>query len=127
MKPGESVATTVVFFHESTSVRVAFVTVGLEPSHGTTSTSGSTGAGLKKWMPITRSGRTQVRARLDTETDKDAVREEIASAQRLGVNGVPFFIFGGKYALSGAQPPEAFLEIFEAARREAEAPEAEIV
>ena len=29
--------------------------------------------------------------------------------------------------LSGAQPPEAFLEIFEAARREADQPEAEAV
>jgi predicted DsbA family dithiol-disulfide isomerase len=44
---------------------------------------------------------------LESDTDKEAVQEEIATAQRMGVTGVPFFIFGGKYALSGAQPPEA--------------------
>ena len=50
--------------------------------------------------------RAMARRMLDAETDKDAVREEIAVARRMGVNGVPFFIFNGKYALSGAQPPE---------------------
>jgi predicted DsbA family dithiol-disulfide isomerase len=25
---------------------------------------------------------------------------------RMGIQGVPFFIVGGKYAISGAQPPE---------------------
>uniref|UniRef100_A0A7S2GZG4 DSBA-like thioredoxin domain-containing protein n=1 Tax=Helicotheca tamesis TaxID=374047 RepID=A0A7S2GZG4_9STRA len=29
------------------------------------------------------------------------------------VRGVPFFVVDGKYELSGAQPSEAFLEIFE--------------
>jgi len=29
------------------------------------------------------------------------------------VSGVPFFIFDGKYTLSGAQPPEAILSVFE--------------
>ena len=38
------------------------------------------------------------------------MREEIDRIQKLGVNGVPFFIFGGKYALSGAQPPEAIVQ-----------------
>ncbi len=47
------------------------------------------------------------RRMLDAETDKEAVRGEIATAQRMGVTGVPFFIFDGKFALSGAQPPEA--------------------
>ena len=63
--------------------------------------------------------RAQVRAMLETETDKDAVQEEIATAQRLGVSGVPFFIFGGKYALSGAQPPQAIAQVIEKTRAEA--------
>jgi predicted DsbA family dithiol-disulfide isomerase len=50
-----------------------------------------------------------VRARLDTDIDARDVQEEIASAVRMGVNGVPFFIIDGKYGLSGAQPPEAIL------------------
>jgi predicted DsbA family dithiol-disulfide isomerase len=40
------------------------------------------------------------------DADKDAVREEIATAQRLGVTGVPFFIFAGRFGLPGAQPAE---------------------
>ena len=43
---------------------------------------------------------------LEDGSDIDAVREEIAMAQRMGVTGVPFFIFNGKVAVSGAQPPE---------------------
>ena len=39
-------------------------------------------------------------------TDVDTVREEIETARQLGVTGVPFFIFGGAVAVSGAQPPE---------------------
>src|SRR5690348_5792180 len=55
MKPGVSEATTGVFFHELTSFTELASTPGSVASHGTTSTSGNTGAGLKKWMPITRS------------------------------------------------------------------------
>ena len=43
---------------------------------------------------------------LEDGSDIDAVREEIAMAQQMGVTGVPFFIFNGKVAVSGAQPPE---------------------
>lgn len=38
------------------------------------------------------------------------VRQDIEEAQSLGVRGVPFFVFDRKYAVSGAQPPQAFLE-----------------
>lgn len=45
---------------------------------------------------------------------------EIAGADRrareLGVSGVPFFIFGGKTAVSGAHEPEALLEAIAQAR-----------
>ena len=33
----------------------------------------------------------------------------IENAVRLGVTGVPFFVFDNRYALSGAQPPETIL------------------
>lgn len=42
--------------------------------------------------------------------DCDKVRAEIETAQRLGVTGVPFFIFAGKVGVAGAQPPEALLQ-----------------
>lgn len=35
--------------------------------------------------------------------------EAIEDAYRLGVSGVPFFVFDNRYALSGAQPPETIL------------------
>ena len=43
---------------------------------------------------------------LDGDADKESVREEIASAQSIGVTGVPFFILDGKFALPGAQPAD---------------------
>ena len=44
------------------------------------------------------------------------VRTEEASGHRLGIRGVPYFVFNGSIAISGAQP----LDIFESALRQAE-------
>lgn len=44
------------------------------------------------------------------------VREDLAAAVELGISGVPFFIFAGRYALPGAQPPEVFVEALTTAR-----------
>ncbi|WP_164905153.1 DsbA family oxidoreductase [Aequorivita ciconiae] len=38
------------------------------------------------------------------------VKQDIQEAQQLGVQGVPFFVLNRKYAISGAQPSEAFSE-----------------
>lgn len=46
-------------------------------------------------------------------TYADEVRHDIEEAQKLGVQGVPFFVFNRKYAISGAQPPEAFTQALE--------------
>ncbi|MCI1788526.1 MAG: DsbA family oxidoreductase [Actinomyces sp.] len=40
-----------------------------------------------------------------------AVEADIQAAGRLGIQGVPFFVFDGKYAVSGAQPVEAFTQV----------------
>ncbi|KAJ9120714.1 hypothetical protein QFC22_002645 [Naganishia vaughanmartiniae] len=40
------------------------------------------------------------------------VKQGYLKARMMGVTGVPFFVFDGKVAVSGAQPPEAFLDIF---------------
>lgn len=45
------------------------------------------------------------------------VREDLMQAARFQISGVPFFIFEGRLALSGAQPPEVFLQALDAARR----------
>jgi len=40
----------------------------------------------------------------------DDVEADLRHARKLGISGVPFFVFNGKYAVSGAQPVEAFLK-----------------
>ncbi|PXA98835.1 DsbA family oxidoreductase [Nostoc sp. 3335mG] len=43
-----------------------------------------------------------------------AITEQLAtSAAQQGIRGVPFFVFGEKYALSGAQPDEVFTQALE--------------
>jgi predicted DsbA family dithiol-disulfide isomerase len=41
----------------------------------------------------------------------DAVQADIAQAGAYGINGVPFFVFEGKYGVSGAQPAEVFSQV----------------
>ncbi len=47
-----------------------------------------------------------VRSLLATDKDRVAVEREIATAQQMGVTGVPCFIIENKYAVMGAQEPE---------------------
>ncbi len=49
------------------------------------------------------------------------VLAEGAFAARVGINGVPCFILNGRYALSGAQEPEALYPLFDLALHEAAA------
>jgi protein disulfide-isomerase len=42
------------------------------------------------------------------------VYADIQEAQQIGVRGVPFFVFDRKYAISGAQPIDSFVETIEA-------------
>lgn len=46
------------------------------------------------------------------------VRMDLHEARQIGVTGVPFFVFDRKYAVSGAQPSEVFLETLEKALAE---------
>lgn len=50
---------------------------------------------------------------LDSDELKDQIKTGYREAKEMGVNGVPFFVFGDKYAVSGAQPPDVLLEVFE--------------
>lgn len=54
----------------------------------------------------------RVRAMLDSDEGVVEVRAELGQARALGVQSVPTFVIDGKTGLQGAQPPEAFLEIF---------------
>jgi predicted DsbA family dithiol-disulfide isomerase len=48
----------------------------------------------------------------------DDVRADIMEAQQLGVRSVPFFVFDRKYAVSGAQETNTFLQALESAFKE---------
>jgi predicted DsbA family dithiol-disulfide isomerase len=50
-----------------------------------------------------------VEARLRSGEDRQAVDQECVAASRAGIGGVPFMIFGGRTALSGAESPERIL------------------
>jgi predicted DsbA family dithiol-disulfide isomerase len=59
------------------------------------------------------------RAFLQSEEGRQEVVASDVYARRLGINGVPCFIVNRKYAVSGAQPPSAFVEVFNLAERDA--------
>ncbi len=45
----------------------------------------------------------------------DAVRADEAQARAYGISGVPFFVLGGRFGVSGAQPADALLAALEQA------------
>ena len=54
-----------------------------------------------------------VRAALKSDKFADDVRNDIYEAQQIGVRGVPFFVFDRKYAVSGAQPSDVFIQVLD--------------
>lgn len=46
--------------------------------------------------------------------DIDLVKSEVKEAARMGIGGVPCFIFEGTYVVQGAQQPEHFLPVIDA-------------
>jgi predicted DsbA family dithiol-disulfide isomerase len=54
-----------------------------------------------------------VRADLATDKDVEQIEQEALSAKEAGIEGVPCFIFGGKFAVSGAQSPEYLADAIE--------------
>jgi predicted DsbA family dithiol-disulfide isomerase len=69
-------------------------------------------------------GADEVVGALDTDLYAEETRADQRAARELGISGVPFYLFAGRYAVSGAQP----VEMFEAAltRAYAELPEPEV-
>ncbi len=54
-----------------------------------------------------------VREALASDEDVAAVEQEALSAKEAGIEGVPCFIIGGKFAVSGAQSPEYLADAIE--------------
>ena len=53
---------------------------------------------------------TEVRNVLTTDALDYDVQQDILEARNIGVSGVPFFVLNNKYAVSGAQPVDLFVE-----------------
>jgi predicted DsbA family dithiol-disulfide isomerase len=54
-----------------------------------------------------------VREALASDQDVAEVEREAQAAKEAGIEGVPMFIFGGRFAVSGAQAPEYLAEAIE--------------
>jgi predicted DsbA family dithiol-disulfide isomerase len=52
----------------------------------------------------------EIKIALTSDEYAAKVEEDIQEANEIGIQGVPFFVFDRKYAISGAQPPEFFLK-----------------
>ncbi|HKV44152.1 MAG TPA: DsbA family oxidoreductase [bacterium] len=59
---------------------------------------------------------------LGSEAGVAAVRQAEAESRELGIQGVPHYIVGGKYGISGAQSPEVLLSAFHQIIRQPAAP-----
>jgi predicted DsbA family dithiol-disulfide isomerase len=59
----------------------------------------------------------RLRDYLRSDAGHAEVIENNERARALGINAVPCFVFDGRGALAGAQPPEVFLRLFDFARR----------
>ena len=58
---------------------------------------------------------TDINEALENNTYAKNVQHDIAEAQQLGINSVPFFVFNRKYAVAGAQPPNMFAQVLDKA------------
>jgi predicted DsbA family dithiol-disulfide isomerase len=63
------------------------------------------------------------RTRLESDEDVAQIEREAEQAKEAGIQGVPMFIFGGKFAVSGAQAPEHLADAIERAAQDREAAE----
>jgi predicted DsbA family dithiol-disulfide isomerase len=58
-------------------------------------------------------GEQETRDVLASNLYTNAVRQDEALAAELGIQGVPFFVIGGRFGVSGAQPPDVLLRVLE--------------
>lgn len=58
----------------------------------------------------------ELRAYLGGDDDVALIHEENARAHRLGINGVPSFVFNDRMVISGAQEPKVLARVLDAAR-----------
>ena len=59
--------------------------------------------------------RMELRRYLESDADVAAIHEENARAHRMGINGVPSYVFNGRMVISGAQDPQVLARMIDAA------------
>ncbi len=64
---------------------------------------------------LTALDRTDLAAAMSSETINRQMDNDIATANQLKLDGVPYFIFGGKFAVAGAHLPEHLIPAIDAA------------
>ena len=64
----------------------------------------------------------EVAAVLASDAHADDVRADEEEAAELGIDGVPFFVVGGRFGVAGAQPPELLRQVFTRTLQEPESP-----
>lgn len=73
----------------------------------------------------------ELKQTLESSAYADDVKHDIAEAQHLGIQGVPFFVMNNKYGISGAQAVPVFTQTLEKAfdewQKEAAKPKLEII
>lgn len=62
--------------------------------------------------------RAAARGYISSDADRDLVKQADVEARSAGIGGVPFFIFGRKVGVSGAQGEDVLLQAMEQARTE---------
>ena len=62
--------------------------------------------------------RVEVESALSEDSPIGTTLAEDFLARRQGINGVPYFVFNGRFGLSGAQEPEALYHMFDLARED---------
>ncbi len=63
----------------------------------------------------------EARAFLESEALEAELQNEDRQGRGLGIDGVPCFVFNGRHALAGAQPPKVLTQMLDLAQQEAEA------
>ena len=62
--------------------------------------------------------RTETEEFLASEKGVVEVKAEETVGRRLGIRGVPYFVFNGAVAISGAQPPDIFVSVIQQAEKQ---------
>ena len=62
--------------------------------------------------------RTETEEFLESEKGVVEVKGEEAVGRRLGIRGVPYFVFNGIVSISGAQPPDIFVSAIQQAKKQ---------